>query len=301
MQLPKLKTQMTNKKTLIKEADYLIRAAMSNLSRDKATRHFGVRSVNPAGYQLPGGVHQARLQPEAKFQDALKNALSHLTKDSADWHWDIEAPYDTVALSNEASIYYDIIGVYKEQFSVLIELKYVTDKVNCDNRRMPSDPPAFPYDVIKDCVKLELGLSGVARSRTSEVEPIYGVSIGLTNWSAYWNADATEGNKGWARSSFDALRNASSLSGVIKTVGTALTLQARPHLSLGLTWQKEWMDYSKGSELDSELFRFVYLSVLPNGDFGFDFNYQHEKDDSSTLPLLSNEARELFRSGSIVR
>ena len=127
------------------------------------------------------------------------------------WQWQREARLATDCLINERGVSIDIMGLHDAHGILAIELKYVTAtycrkcKYNCDK---PSNEPAFPYDIAKDCLKIELLMKRLAKPRqapfTEHMQdiPSYlvtGYVIALTSWPGYWGANGTGQPRDWAR------------------------------------------------------------------------------------------------------
>lgn len=73
------------------------------------------------------------------------------------WIWRREENFRTRALTNEDRIAVDIVGRHRTEVTVAIEFKYVVT----NSKGKPSDPPAFSYNVAKDCLKLDLLRAGL--------------------------------------------------------------------------------------------------------------------------------------------
>lgn len=117
---------------------------------------------------------------EKKFQRELCKLLNDQTPKSG-WTWQQEVKYRTCALRNRGAIFVDIVGRYRDSGNcAAIELKYVPTRRN--DKRAPN-PLAFPYDLLKDCLKIEL----IPTERCEPIDQnyqkqlVFGYSIGLTN------------------------------------------------------------------------------------------------------------------------
>lgn len=247
---------------------------------------------------------------EKSFQVALHGILNDLSRERKDgWTWCREVRIPVTCLSNEREIAVDILGWHAEMGVVPVELKYVTMQQSGLVFRAPANPPAFPYDVLKDCVKCECLLAGLA-PRNAKVScqgygaiarsgAVHAVSIGLTNYSAYWDSDSKVGNRCWSRNSFAVLRDEKNIfNGTIQTVKRAnlantIYKQGRSHLSLGYKWHRSWFDYSNCDDLpqNASAFRYVYLRpVCPTEEPDF----THDVCDPAYVPVLKERTRDAF-------
>lgn len=215
---------------------------------------------------------------EALFQTLLHKALIEATHPQ-DWQWTREARFSTGPHWNGEEIYIDILGIYRDDLSVLIELKYVTTQIGGTGDAAPSDYLAFPYDALKDCIKLELAIDGRATSARNLPSRRYGVSIGLTDFSGFWNPDAQKGNRGWSRNALKALKNPGPVPSLIHTdtpqLEAAIFERGRYHLSFGYPWDLAWHDFN-------QKFRFLYLRPTLNGPA----NYVHIHSDPRYIPKV---------------
>jgi len=253
----------------------LIVEAMSHLATE-----------DPLGF---AGEPQANL--ESAFQNRLCAILNDMTTQSG-WTWRREVTYKTLALRNAQAIAIDILGQDRDgRHSAAIELKYVPT-VREGNRA--SDPLAFPYDLLKDCLKIEL----LATKHSEPVnvgfisKPSFGYSIGLTNVPRVLNGRM----RGWSRNYLLALCAERAKEGASFGLGPC-KLESRPqatlegviyknerhHISLGKSWSGRW---SKFGETD---FHFIMMST----DFCNEPpSYTHVIDDSHYIPFLTKETRD---------
>lgn len=226
---------------------------------------------------------------ESDFQAAMCDALRR-NSDPSLWEWTREDPYATLGLPNKGAVYFDICGVYNQSRKVQIELKYVvTPSVNTP----PKDFPAFSYDLLKDCIKIELAMSGLADTvaLSKDYPVVYGLSIGLTNYPAFWQ-DKKRGKNGWSRQSLDHLRKGSHGFEIIETVAktkdqlyNTIFRNKRYHLSFSLDWGIAWSEQVNQS-------RFVIIapdSLINNDKHGP--RYSHDLADESYIPFVSMTAR----------
>lgn len=226
---------------------------------------------------------------ESDFQAALCDALRR-SSDPTLWEWTREDPYATLGLPNKGAVYFDICGVYNQSCKVQIELKYVvTPSVNIP----PKDFPAFSYDLLKDCIKIELAMSGLADTAplSKDYPVVYGLSIGLTNYPAFWQ-DEKKGKNGWSRQSLEHLRKCGHGFEIIQTVAktkeqlhNAIFRNKRYHLSFSLNWGIAWSEEVNQS-------RFVIIT--PDSLINYDKDgphYSHDLTDESYTPFVSMTAR----------
>ena len=265
------------------------------------------------------GVYNRDL--ERRFQEAFCDELNALSKEKKNgWCWRREAVFASSRLTNSHSKSVDILGAHEERGLTVIELKYVTEKWKNGRYGAPSDPPAFAYDVIKDCLKGELLLTGLvpvgARaplqgggkldlSSEAARKMFCAFSIGLTNHDKYWLAGQRADFGGWARRYMAALRQESqpfTLPKRIETVGQTpkkldnrIFRNSRCHLTLALSWSGQWHDWGGPQANGVSPFRYVLLQ--PSGP-GSDGNpgYGHDGTDPRYLPFLNLEARDAYLS-----
>ena len=240
---------------------------------------------------------------EHAFQKALRKSLRDLTKEVG-WEWWREQPLQTDALTNRQRINVDIMGKDRGGDAVAIELKYVTLARSKDKEAFepPNDAPAFPYDVVKDALKVELLLQHEAGLEEANAKPVYGVSIALTNDSRFWGG-SNKPPQGWSRNFGNAFVKDGRLPRVIKTNGSnpdnCIFKQKRCHISLGLAWDLSWHHFSDVDKFPDNAAKFKYALLAPNtacqkDDGVWEIQYRHDKDDSAYIPFLSNETRERF-------
>jgi hypothetical protein len=228
---------------------------------------------------------------EGELRDALCKNLNDQYHTTG-WWWGVEEKFKTDCLENIQEIKFDIIGIRQsngESEAFLIELKYVP--VNIETGR-PNDTPAFAYDLFKNCVKIELAMGGRATGK-NQFSKISGITLGITNYSKYWNKNGNFDN--WATNFLNAINPLANkdiiLHGVINTIAknsefTTIYDQERCHISLGLRWKSEWIDL-KGSH---EGYRFLIIKPINN-----DFDYQHSKLNSDTIPFLDLNAKNKYQ------
>jgi hypothetical protein len=127
-------------------------------------------------------------------------------------------------------------------------LKYV---VKAKNRGgAPADPPAFPYDVAKDCLRLDLLRAGHCKPVGKPVafpvpNNLQTYAIAMTDWHNYWRGSKPKG--GWATNFYNAMRATPvRFEGLIKTTGrdsnNTIAL-GRCHIAFGRSWTGEWRPY----------------------------------------------------------
>ncbi|MGJ4890353.1 hypothetical protein ACQR1Y_19300 [Bradyrhizobium sp. HKCCYLRH3099] len=231
---------------------------------------------------------------EQEFQIALGRRLERMTG-SDGWTWrygnENEEQYETGTLVNKGRIEIDLVGRHDEKGMVAIELKYVPVSLN---RRVPNDPPAFPYDLAKDCLRLDLLRAGhcMPAGRLSSYavpDRLQTYAIGMTNWPDYWLASKPK--LGWASHFFDAIRPPVRFEGLIKTKGAnpenTIALK-RCHIAFGRSWTGEWHSYIEP---------FRYLILRPESDL--EPRWTHDQlpadEQSATVPFLNTDARDGWR------
>lgn len=225
---------------------------------------------------------------ESEFQSALGRKLAQLTAPDG-WVWqhsgspEKERRFKTDALSNEDTIAIDIFGEnHLAGNSVAIELKYVPAP--------PKDKYAFPWDVAKDCLKLDLLQSGSCKpALTSKLQTYV---LAMTNWQKYWSS---AGKFGWASNFMNVMRSEPvCFRGLIKTTSrnpdNAIFKQKRCHIALGRNWSGEWRTY--GSVGRAEEWR--YLLLRPELDVQPQWKHHNEEcldQQSRIIPFLNRESR----------
>jgi len=130
--------------------------------------------------------------------------------------------------------------------TVAIELKYV----ETTSKGKPSDPPAFSWDVAKDCLKLDLLRAGLCEQAQAAVplpnpNGLQTYVIGMTNFADYWLKVKSWG--GWAKHSLKAARASRFERIILETDGlnndTSIYRGARCHIAFGQAWTGEWRTY----------------------------------------------------------
>ena len=239
-----------------------------------------------------GSSNDATATLESMFQNRLCKLLNDMTILSG-WTWKREVRYQTLALRNVQTIAVDLLGQDREgRHSAAIELKYVPTRQNGNSA---PDPLAFPYDLLKDCLKIEL----LATAHSTPVNkdfartPSFGYSIGLTNVPRILNGTM----RGWSRNYLSALRAENAKEGASfslgpckiksmpqkKTIEGVIFTNKRHHISLGKSWNGRW------SKFGDKGFQFIMLSTdLGNGPPAYD----HDIDDSHYIPFLTEQARD---------
>lgn len=228
---------------------------------------------------------------ENAFQDRLCQILNDISADCG-WVWSREGRFRTQALRNTEDIYIDLIGAHAEhQKCAAIELKYVPTQR--DGNRA-SDAPAFAYDVLKDCLKLELTTHNdcEAVNPDNDFPVAFGFSIGLTNVPNILNGKMG----GWSQNYLSALQaklmdknNSSFTLGpcIIESYSKnnldgVIYRNRRHHISLGHPWTGQWAKFG-----DTD-FHFI---MLASNFSDTSSNYQHDIQDSKYIPFLSDVAR----------
>lgn len=256
------------------------------------------------GYTGAGGQGSSA-ELEHKFQDALLSRLCGLTGEK--WRWWKEQPLHTQELTNSQRINIDIVGQDADYNAVAIELKYVTLSYSTEDKafRPPSDAPAFPYDVVKDALKIELLLRHEAELELElervQANIVYGMSIALTNDSRFWRQNGRP-PRGWSREFGQAFVNGGDLPRVMRTRGrnpdNCIFIQKRCHISLGVDWHLEWHDFSKVDEFPEEAARFRYAVLSPDirkrNSERWEMEYLHDRESRAFVPFLKRESRKRF-------
>lgn len=227
---------------------------------------------------------------ERMFQDRLCELLNQATVQSG-WSWQREIRYRTHSLRNKKAIAVDILGQHLDgKHTAAIELKYVpTDQ----NGNHAPNPLAFPYDLLKDCLKIELlsTKNSIPVNPEFTKTPSFGYSIGLTNVPGILNG--TMG--GWSRNYLLALCAEKAKESASFTIGPCIieslrqsTLEGviytnkRHHISLGTAWNGKW------SKFGNKGFHFIMMST----DFREkQVEYSHDPDDSHYIPFLREDVR----------
>jgi hypothetical protein len=235
---------------------------------------------------------------EDEFQLELGRKLQQLTE-SDGWNWSYwrrnEEKFETDALANEKLIKVDVVGRHQENRMVAIEMKYVI--TNPRQGGKPSDPPAFPYDVAKDCLRLDLLHAGKCKPLG---EPIPGdlqtYAIAMTDWPDYWQP--RKANKGWAANFYNAIRSETvRFENIIPTLGSdsnnTIAL-GRCHIAFGRAWTGEWKPYGTKERTD----RFRYLLLRPDSDRTSQWTHHEQRsveEQSAILPFLNRDSRDAWR------
>ncbi len=228
---------------------------------------------------------------ERMFQEKLCKLLNDMTIWSG-WTWVREVRYQTQALRNAQTIAVDILGKDCDgRHTAAIELKYVPTEQNGNHA---PDPLAFPYDLLKDCLKIELLATAHSKPVNKDFvrAPSFGYSIGLTNVPRILNGTM----KGWSRNYMSALsaekaKEASSFSlgpCIIESMPQAtldgvVYTNRRHHISLGKAWNGKWAKFGDNG------FHFIMMST----DFRNESpSYIHKIEDSHYIPFLTEQARD---------
>jgi len=167
---------------------------------------------------------------ESEFQLALGGKLQEMTE-SDGWTWryggDKEEPFETAALPNEKRIKVDIVGRHPDKGMVAIELKYV--KASTRRGGAPNDPPAFPYDIAKDCLRLDLLRAGHCKPVGKPVplpipENLQTYAIAMTDWPNYW-----QGSKpNWEKNRHGGGKGKTFIDTYMELIPEVIVLEAEP-------------------------------------------------------------------------
>lgn len=250
----------------------IVKNSIENLSKSKI--YFGNEKLFRSG------------AGELSLRDELIKILSKTSSD--EWKWHTEAKYKTKSLINSLFISIDIVGVWRNTHLYLIELKYVPIAAN---RNVPQDFPSFPYDVLHDCLKIEIVLSKNIPRATPHLShpsihatPVFGVVIGITNFGQYWDERVVR-DGGWGKNYIRSIQ-CRQHNKILKTEldFTKLAHYKRPHLSFGLDWIIDWKDYDRN-------FRFVTL--MPPDEID-EISYGHPADDPHYVPFLKEEIKKQY-------
>ncbi|UVO37631.1 hypothetical protein KUL72_04365 [Bradyrhizobium arachidis] len=235
---------------------------------------------------------------ENEFQGAFGRALERMTQgDGWRWryshHYEKEERFKTEALTNVEEIAFDVVGRHNDKGTVAIELKYIMGK--------PKDQPALPYDVAKDCLKLDLLRSGLCfapalPSALPDPEKLQTYVVALTNWSRYWEGKRS---KGWSANFANALKANGKpvcFEGLLRTNGkpeVTIFTNRRCHIAFGQEWTGEWRQYSSTGEAKA----FSYLLLHPASEAKPEWTHQHMSinEQSEIIPFLNTASREEFK------
>lgn len=285
------------------QIDGFIKSTLKALSKEHS--YFGFTEV---------GNHNAH-GLEQKFQEHLCKILNSRSCSEfgwEDWHWCREIEFKTYGLTNRCVMKMDVIGrpnsnSGSQPSAVIIELKYVTSRYDniLHKHNPPNDAPAFPYDLLKDCVKVELALTENAQTspRNPIYKPFYGVSIGLTNIGRYWMPK--DKYSSWARNYYRAIAekeipDAGFILTDTKRVDNAIFRNSRSHLSFSYPWKFDSIEYSNlnpeiiskfnVSEEKYQKFRFIYCRPIIE-DKG---KHKHDQTNPRFIPFLNENTRNDF-------
>lgn len=270
------------------------------------------RQCNDFGMTVKGRRETNSKFLEKAFQEELRKVLALKTSVSGlgGWSWYREEKVDTAILTNKSHLKADLVGVDRDGLAVVIELKYVTMSIDGFRFVAPSDPYAFPYDVLKDAVKIE-SLLRRDLPKWEGVRPVFGASIGLTNFMEYWGIGKKD-RSAWAQHYWRAVASGSergAISGIIRTDAKdnsrSIFRNKRCHISFGLPWKISWHDYSslqrsihRDAENFEEASQFRYVFLRPEstgyGSEGWDYRYSHDQYSPEFIPFLTKEARDAF-------
>lgn len=212
----------------------------------------------------------------------FENTLASVLKEKG-YNPKCQKSYECSELSNNEEIIADIICSTNGS-NIALELKYVFLR---DGQL--GDPPAFSYDVLKDCVKCEYLI------RNKEFD--YAYIIGLTNLEKIWIG---KGPKGWSREYGEeiAKRNSDVITGLIKTHGEdtnkAIFKQRRYSLFLEYQWSFCWHDFSSADIKDGNgKTRAIVLS--PNLEAEQTKRSFGDYESCAVIPFLNSNDREEAR------
>jgi hypothetical protein len=213
---------------------------------------------------------------EKDFQEALTDELNAIgATRNVDLFWKREAGYKTYSLTNKQRMTIDIGGVIMGRLVAAIELKYVT--VNYKNgSKTSSDIAAFPYEIAKDCIRLELLVDRAYGGRACSPDKnapqevsrrLQTCVIALTNVPKFpgggWSQNFARQlrGRGPVELSNDLSKEPPRIEVVTNNPET-IYLRRRAHISLGLTWKGQWRPYTP-VEVTAHTSDFRYLFIKP--------------------------------------
>ncbi|MEH2564090.1 hypothetical protein [Bradyrhizobium sp. AZCC 2289] len=241
-----------------------------------------------------------RQKGEIEFQLALGRKLEELTGlDGWSWRYgSTEERFKTAALKNKEGIEIDLVGRHRTKGTVAIELKYVMAAADLG---APSDRAAFPWDIAKDCLKLDLLRGGHCTPADTSVtlpDPnnLKTCVIAMTDWPNYWRGERP---LAWATNFVKAMRKTPvRFEGLFETTGgnpeNTIFKQGRCHIAFGLCWTGEWRPY----RLTKQAERFRFLLLRPEPDAKPQWTHHQTlsvKEQSAIYPFLNNDSREEWR------
>jgi hypothetical protein len=244
------------------------------------------------------GLESSR-KGERKFKFALGSKLRQMTgPDGWTWNFEKEERFETEALANERYIDIDIVGRHPAGGMVAIELKYVPTTEN----GKPSNPPGFPWDVAKDCLRLDLLRFGYCRQanpllRLPALDNLQTYAIAMTNWCEFWGRYGELG--GWAKNFSKKLPGKPvRFDGLIETAGSdfekTIYKQGRCHVALGLSWVGDWKPYSSISPADKFQYLFLRPGIIAKHNWTHDQSLTTD-EQSRVIPFLNDDARNEWR------
>lgn len=218
---------------------------------------------------------------ERAFRIALLHALNQKFK--SEYEWCSEQLFNSGFSLPQNNMRLDIVGkpLYRDGQSVYIELKY---HATIAGRVTVADGAAVPYNIIKDCLRLEIAACNI------HPVPLCFV-IALTNWSNAWSGGA--GNA-WSHEFRVALHRDNPIvvgQAVYETHGNNINnvrlRNGRLNVSLGNAWTGGWYDY--GTLQDGANFR--YLILQKDGMNSF---YTHNTECYVTIPFMREDVKNNF-------
>jgi hypothetical protein len=239
-----------------------------------------------------------RRKGEDKFQRSLGKKLEQMTE-SDRWSWRYggskEEKFETDTLANKKTVKVDIVGRHPEKGMIAIELKYVP--ASPSRGGVPGNPPAFPYDLAKDCLRLDLLRANKCTPIDKPIpDDLQTYVIGLTDWPDYWQDSKPK--RGWAANFYNSIRSkpVPHFEGLIRTLGSdsenTIAL-GRCHIAFGRRWTGEWIPYGSGKQTE----RFRYLFLYPDAQARPEWKHHHQvdEDQSTIFPFLNRHSREGWR------
>lgn len=192
---------------------------------------------------------------EKRFQEALTRTLRSDFALSVDP--EVRIPSDR--FWNESTIIPDHI-IHDENADYAIELKYVYCP---DGKPQPNDPQGFPWDILKDCAKLE-ALIDDPEGKASQIQN--GIVIGLTDfnfwsdirrdwWSHHYLLPEAPDWQVLAAPSFFETKATKRRC----CIRAGISFNKRSHIKLAHEWQYKWFNYEG---------RFRYIMLCRTGGEG---------------------------------
>lgn len=277
--------------TMERDASFMAHLAGDRYSKSRGeafmnsvpTKFINIAMSELACMNVLGPANGAKSELEEAFQINLCKILND-KKEKSHWTWEREVGYETSALRNKHRIKIDIVGKHKDGDTAAIELKYVPTGIK---NNQASDAPAFPYDLLKDCVKIELipanQCCAVLHDAPSDIT--FGYSLGITNvpkilngnlegWSKNYHEKIIQRGDGGKFSFGPCLIESYSKNNICGVVYR----NKRHHIYLGMQWIGEWFNFGETGS------KYVMLSTSFKEARP---DYRDKLDDPSIIPFLN--------------